>query len=59
MAIMLSVYTDRAFREIRLPMLCNLDYSLTLYRNVYGLKKDLTLKMEIVGEEWKFLEDSD
>ena len=59
MAIMLSVYTDRAFREIRLPMLCNLDYSLTLYRNVYGLKNDLTLKMEIVGEEWKFLEDSD
>ena len=36
MAILLSIYTDNAFREIRLPMINNSDFSLVLYKNIYG-----------------------
>lgn len=58
MAIMLSVYTNTAFREIRLPMINNSDYTLMLYKNVFGLSKDLELKMEVINDEWEFVEDT-
>lgn len=59
MAIMLSVYTSTAFREIRLPMINNSDYTLGLYKNIFGLRKDLPLKLEVINEQWQFVESAD
>ncbi len=59
MAIMLSVYTEHAFREIRLPMLNNSDFTIMLYKNIYGLNKDIALKLEIINDEWEFVEGTD
>lgn len=59
MAIMLSVYTEHAFREIRLPIQNNSDYEIKLYQNIYGLSKDITLHLEVINDEWEFVEDSD
>lgn len=59
MAILLSVYTDQAFREIRLPIQNNSDYTIVLYKNVYGLKKDITLHLEVINEKWEFMENSE
>lgn len=58
MAIILSVYTNAAFREIRLPIVNNTDYSIALYKNIYGLRKDIVLKLEVINDEWVFIEDS-
>lgn len=59
MAMMLSVYTKNAFREIRLPIQNNSDFELKLYQNVFGLTKDVTLKLEVIGEEWEFATGAD
>ncbi|MBR1692813.1 MAG: FHA domain-containing protein [Lachnospiraceae bacterium] len=58
MAIILCVYTSSTFREIRLPVMNNSDYSIALYKNIYGLVKDVILKLEVIHEEWVFVEDS-
>ena len=58
MAIILSVYTNSAFREIRLPIVNNSNYTVVLYKNIYGLAKDIILKLEVINEEWVFIEDS-
>ncbi|MCR4691232.1 MAG: type VII secretion protein EssC [Lachnospiraceae bacterium] len=57
MAIILCVYTSSTFREIWLPVTNNSNYSVALYKNVYGLKKDVILKLEVVNDAWVFLED--
>ena len=59
MAILLSVYTERAFREIRLPIQNNSDYEIKLYQNTYGLSKDITLHLEVINDEWEFVENAD
>jgi len=59
MAMMLSIYTENAFREIRLPIQNNSDFALKLYQNVFGLTKDVTLNLEVINEEWKFATGAD
>lgn len=59
MAIMLSVYTEQAFREIRLPILDNSDFTIMLYRNIYGLNKDIALKLEVINDQWKFAQSTE
>ena len=55
MAILLSIYTDNAFREIRLPMINNSDFSLVLYKNIYGIENDVTLNMQVIDDEWQII----
>ena len=43
MAILLSIYTKTAFREERLPIINNSDYSIVLDKDIYGIKKDITI----------------
>lgn len=57
MAINLLVYTNSAFREIRLPIVNNSDYSIALYKNIYGLCEDLILNLEIINDQWFFVEN--
>ena len=54
MAMILSVYTTDAFKECILPPINNSDYEIVLNKNVFGLPEDLKLKLEVIGNSWKF-----
>ena len=57
MNLILSVYAYAAYREFYLPVLNDADYSLVLHAGEFGLSRDLKLKMESVGGEWKIRRD--
>ena len=59
MAILLSIYTKTAFREERLPIINNSDYSIVLDKDIYGIKKDITLKLQVINEAWQFVNGYD
>ncbi len=51
----LAVYTDRAYKEYILPSVNNSDYSITLHRDLFGLSRDVELKMEVMEKQWRIL----
>lgn len=54
MRIALSIYTPHAYKEILLPAADNTDYAVNLSRNVFGIKEDLPLRLEVLNQQWKF-----
>ena len=52
MAIVLSVYTEAAFKEYILPSINNSDYEVTLRKDYFHIAQDLVLKLEILNGEW-------
>ncbi|MGI6010694.1 MAG: type VII secretion protein EssC [Ruminococcus sp.] len=59
MAFIISVYSEEAFKEILLPALNNADSSVILYKDVFRLKEDLVLPMEVMDHRWRFLYSPD
>lgn len=57
MGIIISIYTRKYFQEFLLPPINNADYSLDIHRNLFGLEKDLSLKLEVVNDIWRICED--
>ena len=53
MSIIISVYTNTSFHEFIMPSLNNADYSLSLYKNLFGLTEDLSVRFEVVDHEWR------
>lgn len=53
MNIILSVYSEDAFKEYQLPSFNNADYQVMLHKDFFHLKKDLRLNMEIMDEKWR------
>lgn len=53
MNIVLSVYSENAFREYQLPALNNTDYQITLDKNFFHLKESLALNLEVLDKKWK------
>ena len=53
MNIILSVYSDIAFKEYQLPSLNNADYQITLPKDFFHLEENLTLDMEVMNQTWK------
>lgn len=58
MVTVLSIFTSKSFKEIRLPNLVNTDYSFILYKNVFSIKKDLEVQLENINGGWAFVENS-
>lgn len=58
MGKVLSVYAAKAFKEFILPSINDLDYTVTLHKNIFGLKEDLVMQLEVVENEWKFVSDN-
>ncbi len=58
MSFIISVYSEEAFKEILLPAINNADSSVTLYKNVFGLREDLNLSMEVMEHQWRFQPNS-
>lgn len=53
MNIILSVYSENAFKEYQLPSLNNADYQVMLHKDFFHLKENLSLNMEVMDEKWR------
>lgn len=53
MNIILSVYSENAFKEYRLPSLNNADYQVILHKDFFHLEENMVLDMEVMEEKWK------
>ena len=52
MSIVLSIYSQKGFREVALPERGQSELEVVIRREVFGLDKDLTLALEKRGEGW-------
>lgn len=55
MSYILSIYCSSAFKEYLLPAINDANYSIVLSKNIFGLKSDIDLTMEVVDHGWSFL----
>lgn len=55
MSTILTVYSNMAFKRFLLPAINDADYSLLLFRGLFGLDRDVELKMEVLDRKWTFL----
>ncbi len=53
MSIILSIYTQHAYKEFQLPASNNEDYDLGLSGQLFHLKEDLKLRLEAVKGRWR------
>ncbi len=58
MNIVLSVYSENAFKEYQLPALNNADYQIMLDKDFFHLKDNLTLNLEVLDKKWKIKKSS-
>ncbi|OUQ62024.1 hypothetical protein B5E53_18415, partial [Eubacterium sp. An11] len=57
MSIVLSIYSQKAFKEVILPILNNADYSVFLEKRYFDLQTDLVLQLEVLDEKWHIKTD--
>ena len=57
MSVVLSIYSESAYKEYVLPAVRNEETSLVVDRNVFRLKKDVELHLENVDGKW-FIKDA-
>lgn len=50
--IILSIYMNKVYRELRLPVINDSDYSLVLHSDIFGIGKDLKLELEVLDNSW-------
>ena len=53
MSLVISVYSREAYREFLLPSINNADHSMVLHRSFFGLKEDLSIRLEILYGIWR------
>lgn len=56
MSVVVSVYTNSAFRDYLLPAIHNSNYDMILKSGVFALEEDVILKLEIIDGRWRLLE---
>ncbi len=54
MNVILSVYSQDAFREYQLPSVNNADYTLTLRSDFFHLKQNRNIYLEVMDHVWSF-----
>ena len=59
MGLVLSVYTQDAYKEYIMPALNNADYSIVLNKKFFQLKKDLEIYFEIIHDIWRIKPDDE
>lgn len=59
MGIVISVYTRQFFHEYVLPPINNADYTLSLNRNMFGLSQDVSVRFEVIRDQWRICPHSD
>lgn len=53
MSTVLSIYTQKAYKEYQLPAASNEDYDLGISSQIFQLKEDVTFRLEAVGGSWR------
>jgi S-DNA-T family DNA segregation ATPase FtsK/SpoIIIE len=59
MNTVITVYAQHAFKRYLLPAINNADYTLTISKNLYGLKTSLELKLEVLDNCWSYVPSDD
>lgn len=57
MKTVIMAQTNYGVREYILPQIHNADYQVKLEKDIFGLQKDIELKLEVIDEQWQILED--
>lgn len=59
MSLVIMAYTNEVLKEYFLPNLNNADYSIILSSQLYHLRNDLKITLEVIKNQWKFPENSE
>ncbi|MDO4623189.1 MAG: type VII secretion protein EssC [Eubacteriales bacterium] len=54
MGYILSVYSRMAFKDYPLPAVDNTDHTITLDREIFQMKEDIRLDLEVREQKWRF-----
>ena len=55
MNTVISVYSENAYKEYVLPSENNLETQLILKKELFGLKENVPLRLEVLNHEWSFM----
>lgn len=55
----LSVYFNEFYKELRLPVISDSDYSVVLHKSQFNIKKDIELVFETINNQWILKESTD
>ena len=58
MSVVLSIYSQSAYKEFVLPAIHNAETTLTIDKNLFRLQENIELCLEEMNREWKILESS-
>ena len=53
MSYRLSIYSQKGFKEYLLPAIDNSDYSIVIGSEMFGLRRDIELPLEILDGKWR------
>lgn len=56
MGVVISAYSQKAYKEFVLPAVNNTEIKLILEKGLFGIKKDLVLELEIMNFSWHFIQ---
>lgn len=59
MNIVLAMYTANAFKEYHLPKINDSDYEITLEKNVFNVKNNIELNLDIINGIWNIYSTND
>ncbi|WP_349943940.1 type VII secretion protein EssC [Lacrimispora sp. BS-2] len=53
MSVVLSVYSESAFKEYLLPAINNANTSIVLPKKIFGLRDEIELELEVLDNQWR------
>lgn len=59
MNVFLTIYGSSAFKRFLLPALNDAQYSVRISKDLYNLPENISLKLEVMGNQWRFLDSDD
>ena len=59
MNVFLTIYGSSAFKRFLLPALNDAQYSVRISKDLYNLPENVSLKLEVMGNQWRFLDSDD
>lgn len=54
MSYVFSIYSKQAFKECLLPAINNADYELNIQKELFGLREEIEISLEIIDGKWRF-----
>ncbi len=54
MSLRISVFTSKMMKNYILPQINNLDYSIILDKDKFGLNDNIVLEMQVIDDKWSF-----